>query len=149
MNGREQLEQVLAEFGEKTGFEIKLEEDRCNFIVDGVVEIELDYYADSAMLVAWSDVGELPEDEYSGERALALLALDELGAGHAGFTLSMDPETRRVVAHDRRGSEAVDSADRLAGWIEALVDLVKGIRHDFAERFPFEGDEPDDEGKEG
>jgi hypothetical protein len=94
-------------------------------------------------------VGELPEDEYSGERALALLALDELGAGHAGFTLSMDPETRRVVAHDRRGVEAVDSADRLAVWVESLVDLVKGIRHDFAERFPFEGDEPDDEGTEG
>ena len=149
MDIREQFEQVLAEFGEKMSTELKLVDGRCSFTVDGTVEIEIDYYDAAEAVVAWSTVGELPEDELSRDRALALLAINELGSGHAGFTISMDPETRRVVAHDRRGAEAVDSADRLAVWMEALVDLVKGVRLEFAERFPFEGEDPDDEGNEG
>ena len=149
MDGREQFEQVLAEFGEKLKAELRLVDDRCGFTVDGAVEVEIDFYPESEMLVAWATVGELPEDDLSGARALALLALNGLGAGRAGFTLSMDAETRRVVAHDRRGVEAIDSADRLAVWIDTLVDLVKRIRTDFGERFPFEGDDPAEEGEEG
>jgi hypothetical protein len=149
MDIREQFEQVLAEFGDKMNCRLKLEDGRCSFTVDGAVEIEIDYYDEAEAVVAWSTVGELPEDALSRDRALALLAINELGSGHAGFTLSMDPETRRVVAHDRRGAEAVDSADRLAVWMDALVDIVKGVRLEFSERFPFEGDDPDDEGEEG
>ena len=145
MDGREQFEQVLAEFGEKLGHGLSLADDRCNFTVDGEVEVEIDYYPDSDMLVAWSTVGELPSDELSGERALALLSINGLEEGHAGFTVSMDASTRRVVAHDRRGTEAIDSADRLAVWIDALVTLVKGIRSEFAAKFPFDGDD----GEEG
>lgn len=149
MDGRAQFEQVLAEFGEKLGTKLELVDDRCNFIIDGTVEVEIDYYSDAEYLVAWSTVGELPEDGFSGARALALLAMNELGSLRAGFTLSMDAETRRVVAHDRRGVEAVDSADRLAVWIDALVDLVRGIRSDFAKRFPFDGDDADSEADAG
>ena len=149
MDGREQFEQVLAEFGEKLNAELKLVDDRCEFTVDGAVEIEIDYYPESAMLVAWATVGELPKDDLSGARALALLALNGLGAGRTGYTLSMDAETRRVVAHDRHGVETIDSADRLAVWMDTLVVLVKRIRSEFGERFPFEGDEPAEEGEEG
>jgi hypothetical protein len=147
MDGREQFKQVLAEFGEKMGSDLKLVDDRCNFTVDGEVEVEIDYYSDSEMLVAWSTVGELPKDELSGSRALALLSINGLEEGHAGFTVSMDAATRRVVAHDRRGTELIDSADRLAMWIDALVTLVKGIRAEFAAKFPFDGDGAE-EGKE-
>jgi len=147
MDGREQFKQVLAEFGEKMGSDLKLVDDRCNFTVDGEVEVEIDYYSDSEMLVAWSTVGELPKDELSGSRALALLSINGLEEGHAGFTVSMDAATRRVVAHDRRGTELIDSADRLAMWIDALVTLVKGIRAEFVAKFPFDGDGAE-EGKE-
>ncbi len=148
MDGRGQFERVLAEFGEKLGTKLELVDDRCNFVVDGTVEVEIDYYPDGEYLVAWSTVGELPEDHFSAERALALLARNELGSFRAGFTLSMDAETRRVVAHDRRGVEAIDSADRLAVWMDALVDLVKGIRFEFAKRFPFDGEDSGSDGKE-
>lgn len=147
MECREQFEQILAEFGEKLGAKLELADDRCNFIVDGTVEVEIDYYDDADSLVVWSTVGELPEDRFSAARAFALLSLNELGAFRAGFTLAMDAETRRVVAHDRRGADAIDSADRLAVWIDALVDLVKSVRSDFAKRFPYSDDE-DADGKE-
>ena len=82
MDGREQFEQVLAEFGEKLNAELKLVDDRCEFTVDGAVEIEIDYYPESDMLVAWATVGELPKDDLAGARALALLALNGLGNGN-------------------------------------------------------------------
>ena len=136
MDIRESFEQYLADFGKALGTELVFEEDRCNFTVDGAVEIELDYYDDSDVVVAWATVGEMPEDDLAGDRALVLLALNELGSPAGGYTLSMDADTRRVIAHDNRPAEAFDSADRLAAWLDTLVELVNAIREDFAERFP-------------
>jgi hypothetical protein len=136
MDIRESFEQYLADFGKALGTELVFEEDHCNFTVDGAVEIELDYYDDSDTVVAWATVGEMPEDDLAGDRALVLLALNELGSPAGGYTLSMDADTRRVIAHDNRPAEAFDSADRLAVWIDTLVELVNAIREDFAERFP-------------
>ena len=136
MGTRESFELCLADFGKALGTTLVFEEDHCNFTVDGAVEIELDYYDDSDVVVAWATVGEMPEDDLAGDRALVLLALNELGSPAGGYTLSMDAETRRVIAHDNRPAEAFDSADRLATWLETLVELVNTIREDFAERFP-------------
>lgn len=136
MGIRESFELCLADFGKALGTKLVFEEDHCNFTVDGAVEIELDYYDDSDVVVAWATVGEMPEDDLAGDRALVLLALNELGSPAGGYTLSMDADTRRVIAHDNRPAEAFDSADRLAAWLETLVDLVNAIREDFAERFP-------------
>jgi len=136
MDIRESFEQCLAAFGKVLGTELVFEEGHCNFTVDGAVEIELDYYDDSDVVVAWATVGEMPEDDLAGDRALVLLALNELGSPAGGYTLSMDADTRRVIAHDNRPAEFFDSADRLAAWLDALVELVNAIREDFAERFP-------------
>ena len=136
MDIRESFEQCLADFGKVLGTELVFEEDRCNFTVDGAVEIELDYYDDSDVVIAWATVGEMPEDDLAGDRALVLLALNELGGPAGGYTLSMDADTRCVIAHDNRPAESFDSADRLAAWLDTLVELVNAIREDFAERFP-------------
>ena len=136
MDIRESFEQCLADFGKALGTKLVFEEDHCNFTVDGAVEIELDYYDDSDVVVAWATVGEMPEDDLAGDRALVLLALNELGGAAGGYTLSMDADTRRVIAHDHRPAEAFESADRLAAWLDTLVELVNAIREDFAERFP-------------
>ena len=136
MDIRESFEQCLADFGKVLGTELVFEEDHCNFTVDGTVEIELDYYDDSDVVVAWATVGEMPEDDLAGDRALVLLALNELGGPAGGYTLSMDADTRRVIAHDNRPAEAFDSADRLAAWLDTLVELVNAIREDFEVRFP-------------
>ena len=126
----------LAEFGKRLGIELAMADGRCNFTVDGTVEVELDYLDDAQVVVAWSVIGLAPEDGLSGDRATALLALNELDAPNGGFSVSMDPETRRVVAHDHRAAELFDSADRLAAWIEALVALVGRVRYEFELRFP-------------
>ncbi len=141
---------TLNEFGETLGMELALEDGKCIFTVDGDIDVEIDYYDEAEMVVAWTAVGVAPEDEYQAERARALLALNELDAPNGGFSVSMDPETRLVIAQDHRPAELFDSADRLAAWVGALVDLVNLIRNTFAEKFPysdmlFEDDENDEE----
>jgi len=126
----------LAEFGKKLGTDLALEDGRCIFTVDGAIDVEIDYVDEAHIAIAWATVGYAPEDEYQAERARALLALNELDAPNDGFSISMDPETRLVIAHDHRPAELFDSADRLAAWIGALVDLVNRIRADFEKRFP-------------
>lgn len=134
---------VLADFGRHLGIGLALEDGRCNFTVDGMVDVELDYLDDAQVVVAWAFVGLAPEDRYSGERAMVLLALNDLNAPNGGFSVAMDPETRRVIAQDHRPAEFFDSADRLAAWIGALVELVDRIRREFESRFPCE-DLPDE-----
>ncbi len=135
----------LEDFGKTLGMELSLEEGRCNFIVDDTIEVEIDYIDDAHVVIAWATVGYAPEDNFQGDRARALLALNELDAPNGGFSVSMDPETRRVVVHDHRPAELFDSADRFAAWIGGLVDLVNLIRNDFEMRFPYADIPLDDE----
>lgn len=144
----ESFEMALADFGKMMGMELVLADGQCNFTVDGTVEVEIDYNEDADVAIAWAVVGYAPEDSLAADRAKALLALNELNAENGGFSLSLDPMTRRIVAHDNRPAELFDSADRMAAWIGGLVDLVNGIRNDFAVRFPatdiLPGDEDED-----
>ena len=126
----------LNEFGEKLGLDLAMEDGRCNFCVDDVIEVEIDYLEEADVVVAWAIVGLALEDEFQGERACALLALNELNEANGGFSISMDPETRRVIAHDHRPAEMFESGDRIAAWVDALVELVNHIRSDFEVRFP-------------
>ena len=142
---------VLNEFGKTLGTELVLEDGKCLFTIDGAIDVEIDYYEEAETVVAWAPVGIAPEDEYQAERACALFALNELDAPNGGFSVSMDPETRLVIVQDHRPAELFDSADRLATWVGALVDLVNLIRDTFEQKFPCdmllddEDDEEDDE----
>ena len=135
----------LEELGNKLGLELTLEDGRCNFVVDDTVEVEIDYIDEAHVVIAWATVGLAIEDIFQVDRARALLALNELNEPNGGFSISMDPETRRVVVHDHRPAELFDSADRLAAWIGELVDLVNLIRNDFEKRFPYDDISLDDE----
>ena len=126
----------LGEFGKTIGLELALKDGKCIFTVDDTIDVELDYVDDAHVVIAWATVGLAPEDYLMEQRARALLALNELDAPNGGFSVSMDPETRLVVAHDHRPAELFDTADRLAAWVGALVDLVNLIRNTFAEKFP-------------
>ncbi len=137
---------MLNAFGEMLGKELVLEDGKCIFTVDGAVDVEIDYYDESDMVVVWAVVGLAPEDEYQADRARALLALNELNAPNGGFSVSMDPETRIVIVHDHRPAELFESVDRLAAWIGALVDLVNLIRDTFEQQFPCNDLLPDDKG---
>ena len=128
--------EALADFGRRLGVDLVLRDGRCHFVVDGTIEIERAYVEEPHVVIAWTTIGLAPEDEYQGERARALLALNAIDAPNGGFTVAMDPETRRVVAHDNRPAELFDSADRLAAWIGSLVDLTNLVRREFEKQFP-------------
>ncbi len=132
----ESFNMSLKEFGEKIGLELVMDDGKCIFTVDGMIDVEIDYVDDAHVVIAWTVVGLAPEDEYQEERARALLALNEIGAPNGGFSVSMDPETRLVIVQDHRPAEIFDTADRLAAWIEALVELVNVIRYKFEEEYP-------------
>ena len=136
MNLAESFFMSLQEFAEKLGTELEVEDGRCIFTVDGTLDVEIDYLDEVHVVVAWATVGVAPEDTFQAERARPLLALNELDAPNGGFSISMDPETRCVIAHDNRPAELFESGDRIAAWIGALVDLVNLIRHKFEEQFP-------------
>ena len=130
------FQQALADFGEKMGMELALNENRCNFTVDGTVEVEIDYIEEAEEVMVWSPVGYAVEDGFQEQRARALMELNELDAPNAGFTISMEPENRMVIAHDHRPLEMFEDADHVAAWIDALVQLVNRIRTKFEEKFP-------------
>jgi len=144
----ESFDIALADFGKTMGVELVLADGQCNFTVDGMVEVEIDYNEDADVVIAWAVVGYAPEDGLAADRAKALLALNELNANNGGFSLSLDSGTRRIVAHDNRPAELFESADYIAAWIGSLVDLVNGIRADFAVRFPATDLLPGDEESE-
>ena len=127
---------ALADFGKALGVDLVLADGHCGFTVDGEVDVEIDYVGEADEVIAWATVLPAHDDEYAAERARALLALDEIDAPNGGFSVSMDPETGRVVAHDHRPAELFDSADRVAVWVDSLVRLVMRVRIDFADRFP-------------
>ena len=142
---------TLNEFGKTLGMELAIEDGKCIFTVDGIIDVGIDYNEEADVVIAWSAVGILPEDEYQAERARALFVLNELDAPNGGFSVSMDPETRLVIVQDHRPVELFDSADRLAAWFDALVDLVNLIRDTFEEKFPCTDmplDDEDDENNE-
>ncbi|MBQ7178835.1 MAG: type III secretion system chaperone [Victivallales bacterium] len=139
----ESFQQVLADFGKIMGTELAMNENRCNFTVDGSVEVEIDYIEEAEEVVLWSSVGYALEDGFQEQRARALIELNELDAPNAGFTISMEPEDRMVVVHDHRPLEMFENADHVAAWINSLVELVNLIRTRFEEQFPCV-DLPDD-----
>ena len=152
MTSYDSFNMVLNQFGETLGAELALKDGKCIFTVDGNIDVVIDYYEEADVVVAWSAVGIAPEDEYQAERARVLFALNELDAPNGGFSVSMDSETRLVIVQDHRPVELFDSEDRLAAWVEALVDLVNLIRDTFEEKFPCSDmlldEEDEEEGEE-
>ena len=136
---REQFEDVLAEFGETVKLPLALGEDgTATFTVDDEIVVSLQYLDESDFVVAFSPVGAFggtgaPD---AGEKALALLRMNEPGGIGEGFTLALDEEADLVSAMDRRSALEISSADSLAAWVDALVRVVRKVREDFAARFP-------------
>ena len=137
---REQFEDVLADFGRVVGQDIALVDDTATFTADDDMIVNLHYLDDSDTVLAFAPVGGFgdPDDATAGERALALLRLNDIDGPCEGFTLALDADADLVLAMDRRSALVLASADALAAWIEALVRAVRAVRADFAEHFPTE-----------
>lgn len=141
MDNRDAFNSLLAEFGTKLGKTLNLDEnDSCAIIVDGEVVVNIQYLHIPEMVLLWSTVGILPEDEFSGDRALYLLEKQDFWQGTKGFTLGLDAEERRLLCHDIRNVTLFESIDLLAAWIDSLVEITKSIRNEIAERYPSQDD---------
>jgi len=140
---RDQFLDVLAEFGNAINLSLALDDDGVvSFMVDDEAMVNLQYLDESDFAVAFSPVGgfggtDAPD---AGEKALALLRMNEPGGVAEGFTLALDEEADLVLAMDRRSALEIPSADSLAAWVDALVRVVRAVREDFAARFPAEGE---------
>ena len=140
---RDQFLDVLAEFGNAIDLSLALDDDGVvSFMVDDEAMVNLQYLDESDFAVAFSPVSgfggtDAPD---AGEKALALLRMNEPGGVAEGFTLALDEEADLVLAMDRRSALEIPSADSLAAWVDALVRVVRAVREDFAARFPAEGE---------
>lgn len=137
MKGFEDFNHVLGEFGRMNGKDLSLDVGgACMFDVDGEVVVMLRALESSNQVMAWSIVGDLPDDNLSGARAAFLLTINDLGVGTHGYTLSMDENERRLLAHDRRKAAVFATVDELAAWIDDLVETVTRIRREFNAHYP-------------
>ena len=138
---REQFDDVLAEFGALVKQNLALDDDgTATFMVDDDMIVNLQYLDESDIVLAFAPVGAFGGTDApdAGEKALALLRLNELGGPTEGFTLALDEDADLVLAMDRRGATELAAVDSLAAWIDALVRAVRAVRGDFAEAFPAE-----------
>lgn len=143
---RRQFEDVLAEFGNLLKQELVLDDEATvTFTIDDEIIVNMQYLEESDVIVAFSPVGAFGGVDVAdaGEKALALLRLNELGGATEGFTLALDDDADLVLAMDRRSALEISSADSLAAWMESLVHAVRAVREYFAVNFPV-----DDEGRD-
>lgn len=142
MTAREQLEEVLAEFGAASGVELRLGSDNVAVLERGGTVISLVYLPESEHVVAWTTLGILADDANAPRRVRLLMQWNDDPAVANGYTFGLDEQDGRVVVHDRRSVRFLDNADRLAAWLGILVDLVAEARDRLDREAPFVDDEP-------
>lgn len=145
MEGLELFTSLLSDFGRNMGEQLELTDDSCAFMVDGEVILNVQVLPDEEMVVLWSTVGILPEDEYSCDRARYLLEKQDFWRDTSGFTVGLDAEERRVVCHDIQEVSKLDTLDALAAWFDLLVEVIRRIRKDMEELYPSSADSDDDD----
>jgi hypothetical protein len=140
---RGQFEDVLAEFGNLLKQELVLDDEATvTFTIDDEIIVNMQYLEESDVIVAFSPIGAFGGVDVAdaGEKALALLRLNELGGATEGFTLALDDDADLVLAMDRRGALEISSADSLAAWMESLVHAVRAVRDYFSVNFPVDNE---------
>ena len=141
----ENYENLLAEFAREAGAKLEREKNSLSATLqvgdDGSLIVNLELLPESGKLLAWAAVGRLGDDENAAARAAYLLSVNDTSFIESGFVTALDSRNGEVIAHDIRDLGWFDGADRLAAWIEALVELVRGVRIQCDERYPFVDDE--------
>ncbi len=136
---KEQFNDILAEFGALVKCDVALDDDGfAYFMVDDDMIVNLRFLDASGTIIAFAPVGAFGGEDKEGEKALALLRMNDVGGLSEGFTLALDEDADLVLAMDRRSALEIASADSLAAWVEALVRVVRAVRGYFADNFPEE-----------
>ena len=113
-------------------------DNTATFTVDDDIIVNIKYLTESDMVLIFSPVGNFGDTESTdaGDKALALLKLNDLSGPACEVTLMLDGEGQLVLAADRRSAKTISSADSLAAWVEIVVSSVRATRDYFAEHFP-------------
>ncbi|SFS72434.1 Tir chaperone protein (CesT) family protein [Succinivibrio dextrinosolvens] len=139
---RDQFASVLKEFGSLVMEDLSLDEtdNTATFTVDDDIIINLNYLNESDTILLFSPVGAFGDLNASdaGQKALALLKLNDLSGAACEVTLMLDGEGELVLAADRRSANTISSADAFAAWVEIMVRSVRATREYFAKYFPLE-----------
>lgn len=139
---RDQFASVLKEFGSLVMEDLSLDEtdNTATFTVDDDIIINLNYLNESDMILLFSPVGAFGDLNAAdaGQKALALLKLNDLSGAACEVTLMLDGEGELVLAADRRSANTISSADAFAAWLEIMVRSVRATREYFAKHFPLE-----------
>jgi len=137
----EQFSCILKEFGEKMRHPLAFDEALdCAFLVDGYYAFSIHYLPESDGIILWTLLGDLPDDELAEKRAEYLLRIQDLELHTRGFSIGMEEQERRIVAHDIRNAEEIYDVDHLSAWINDLLEVTKNIRKTMAEEFPYDAD---------
>lgn len=139
---RDQFASVLKEFGSLVMEDLLLDEtdNTATFTVDDDIIINLNYLDESDTILLFSPVGAFGDLNAAdaGQKALALLKLNDLSGAACEITLMLDGEGELVLAADRRSANTISSADAFAAWVEIMVRSVRATREYFAKHFPLE-----------
>ena len=136
---RDQFAKVLDEFGDMLQEDIYLSDDNTStFIVDNEVVININYLEQSDSILMFSPVGDLVDDEASGQKAIELLKLNDIGNVAGRVTLMMDPQNNLILAADHQSALTITSKEVLADWVDNFVHAVRSTRDYFAEHYPVE-----------
>ncbi len=142
MDARESFASLLAEFSTASGLTAAPDEHGGVTLEIGDVIVNLQLLPESEQLLSWTTLGFLGRDANADLRMVHLMRLNDTPGETGGYVFSFDrSDDDRVLAHDIRPLAFFDTADRLAAWIEALVDLVEITRVKIDEAYPFVDDE--------
>lgn len=142
MNAREQFECVLADFSAESGIKLALDSDNTAVLSNADAPITLIYLPRSEQVVAWATLGFLGEDANAPRRLRLLMQWNDDPKVTNGFSFALDEADDRVLVQDRRSVRFLDSADKLAAWLDILVDLIAETQNRLDREAPYVDDEP-------
>lgn len=142
MSTRETLVNVLSEFSADSGLKAELGADNTLVLELGDTLANLVYLPESEQVVLWTTLGFLGADDNADRRLAGLMMCNDCLPDNAGFTLALDrDDDDRVLLHDIRPAGFLDSGDKFAAWIEALLETVEKIRIRMDAEYPYIDDE--------
>ncbi len=142
MTPRDQFARILDEFSEASGLDVHLEADNSALLVRDSLALALSFLPQSETVVAWTTLGFLGDDANADRRVQLLLQWNDDPAVTHGFSFALDEAEGRVLLHGRKDALALDSADRLAAWLDLFLSVFTDVRDRLDREAPFVDDDP-------
>ena len=124
MREREQFDLMVQDFAKAVGRSFTCDEDGIWTILAGGVPVHAVYNEEIRQVVTFVRLGEMLRSPFQAIWARGFLEQNAFWNGSRGFTFALDHETGSLVLHDRRPFAYFMSSYHLAGYVNALTELV-------------------------